>query len=285
MIEIKSDKIIAGVDPKLGARLSHLSYGPDSANLLYNHCFEESVNTWHHGGIPLLFPFAGRVYDQGARGQYRAGGQCFKMPIHGFVHNQPFKVIKHQQNSVTLQFLDNETTNAIYPWRFRLTMAWTVSDDSVKWKVHVQNRGCLLPEKTDMPFSLGLHPYFATYDLPFLTLQTHAIKKQEVTKEGLGGEITSLETPVIDVKNPEFHNLILRDFIDPTTILANHRYTIRMYSPKSKVYVLWSSNIDQFFCLEPWMGLPDAIHNHYGLYRLPLSEGFTWEGRLSFTAT
>ena len=74
-------------------------------------------------GIPFLFPMFGRLTDQ----TYTWDGKPYKMDIHGFGHTSSWEVVESRDNSLTLVLKSNETTLSQYPFRFRVTLEFTLA--------------------------------------------------------------------------------------------------------------------------------------------------------------
>ncbi len=79
-------------------------------------------------------------------------------------------------------------------------------------------------------------------------------------------------------------NLILGEHTRPQAALVDQdaglAVTVRWREPELMQYVvLWSRQGEGFYCIEPWMGLPDAIATGFGLKWLEpgqeLALGFT----------
>jgi aldose 1-epimerase len=114
----------------------------------------------HRLGIPILFPWPGRV--AGAQFTYR--GRSYRLPvndplgnaIHGFASERPFKVLRHGPYFMTalLDSNDDSSTSAIWPWPFQLELDYEVGN-GLRLKAMVRNTGT-----EAMPFGFGAHPYF-----------------------------------------------------------------------------------------------------------------------------
>lgn len=115
-----------------------------------------------HSGIPLLFPFPGRL--RGSHLNYR--GQTYALgsddglgnAIHGFVLNRPWRVIEHLPQRATAEFhasVDEPGLLRRWPADFRLTVSYEVAGASLVCDLKVHNSG-----DTALPFALGAHPYF-----------------------------------------------------------------------------------------------------------------------------
>ncbi len=113
-------------------------------------------------GIPLLFPFPGRLPG----GSAEFAGQTYPLPhrdalgnaIHGFVLERAWKVLDQQVNSVTARFdsTDDPSLRQHWPGDFRITATYLVKGKSLRGEFLLEN-----PGQTPLPWGFGLHPYFA----------------------------------------------------------------------------------------------------------------------------
>jgi aldose 1-epimerase len=113
-------------------------------------------------GIPILFPFAGRL--RGASLQY--GDR--QMPlvvdsklgfaIHGFVHNRPWRVIAQTAASVTGEFhasRDDAVLAHLWPADFRIRVCYELNARALESRITIDN-----PSSDPLPWGLGTHGYF-----------------------------------------------------------------------------------------------------------------------------
>lgn len=115
-----------------------------------------------HSGIPILFPFPGRL-----RGSHLAyEGQTYPLgsddgrgnAIHGFVLNRPWRIVESLPHRAVGEFhasLDEPGLIRRWPNDFRMTVAYELSGNTLSAEIEVQN-----PGPARLPFGLGLHPYF-----------------------------------------------------------------------------------------------------------------------------
>jgi aldose 1-epimerase len=115
----------------------------------------------HRGGIPILFPWPGRV--AGARFAFE-GREC-RLPvneparghaIHGFACERAFRVTRRGPYFVTalLDSCDYPDLSSIWPWPFTLEIDYEIGN-GLRLKARVTNTGDAV-----MPFGFGAHPYF-----------------------------------------------------------------------------------------------------------------------------
>src|SRR3546814_9367268 len=109
------------------------------------------------GHAPVLFPIVGRLRGD----SYRLNGREYSLPQHGFARRSMFRIAAHDDASVLFRLNADEETQRVYPFDFRLDMAFAVEGVSLSMTATVMNRG-----SEDMPFSFGFHPAFA-WPLPY----------------------------------------------------------------------------------------------------------------------
>lgn len=117
-------------------------------------------------GIPILFPFPNRIRD----GRYTWGGRPVQMPpgvapddgqgnaIHGFCLDRPWRVVARDESSVQAEFqlsIDAPDRRPLWPTDARISLRYTIDGTSLLADFVIEN-----PDRDDMPFGFGTHPYF-----------------------------------------------------------------------------------------------------------------------------
>lgn len=113
-------------------------------------------------GIPLLFPFPGRIPG----GVFEWAGQTYSLPatdgrgnaIHGFVHNRPWRVLAQSATSVTGEFhaaKDAPEVLDLWPADFRIRTQVTLDSRSLELRCTMDN-----PGDRPLPCGFGAHPYY-----------------------------------------------------------------------------------------------------------------------------
>jgi len=113
-------------------------------------------------GIPLLFPFAGRIPGtsfeyQGTKYELTAGDNQGNA-IHGFVMGRPWRVIEQSANSVTGEFhasRDEPALSQSWPADFRIQVTYEVARNSLISRIVIDN-----PDSRPLPFAFATHAYF-----------------------------------------------------------------------------------------------------------------------------
>ncbi|HEX5103135.1 MAG TPA: aldose 1-epimerase [Pirellulaceae bacterium] len=114
------------------------------------------------GGIPILFPFPGRIPGtilrwEGKEYQLEAG-DAFGNAIHGFVHARPWRVVEQSESRVVGEFhawRDDPSLQARWPADFRITATYALAASELRMEYLLEN-----PGEAPLPCGLGVHPYF-----------------------------------------------------------------------------------------------------------------------------
>jgi galactose mutarotase-like enzyme len=267
--------------PWAGGRL--LSWDIDGQAVI---CWPEHAN-WSEparvrGGNPLLFPFLGRHRVDGQIGRWRdAQGVVRDLPMHGFARDLPFAAqIDEDGRGIRMTLVDSEATRTGYPFSFRFEAAYRLADDhTLDVSLMATNTG------TDpLPWYAGHHFYFAlpheqraqtTLELP-PTVSRRQLPDGSISRAVAGAAQYRLNDPdIVD----SFHVLDPTPPAAPVRMIApglGRVVTIELDRPASMSWyavTTWTEADDSdFYCVEPWLGLPDAIHNGLGLHWLAPNE-------------
>jgi aldose 1-epimerase len=115
----------------------------------------------HRGGIPILFPWPGRV----ANSRFVFQDREYRLPvneparghsIHGFACERAFRVTRRGPYYVSamLDSTEHPDLKSIWPWPFRLELEYEVGN-GLRLRTRIFNSGDRV-----MPFGFGAHPYF-----------------------------------------------------------------------------------------------------------------------------
>ena len=157
-LEAQSDRAV--IVPEAGCQC--LSYSVGAIDVIAG---PASPDAWrehpHRGGIPILFPWPGRI--AGARFSFE--GREYRVPvneparghaIHGFACERPFRVTRRGPYFVAtiLDSSEHRDLESIWPWPFTLEIDYEVGN-GIRLKARITNTG-----DSAMPFGFGAHPYF-----------------------------------------------------------------------------------------------------------------------------
>lgn len=247
--------------PEKGATV--ISLQKDGQEFLYRD--DENLNSPERPrcGIPFLFPIFGRLTDS----RYTWDGKVYPMAIHGFGHTSPWQVAEHRENLLSLVLETSEETLSQYPFRFRVTLDFTVENGALTIGQTYEN----LDEKT-MPYNYGFHPYFLTKRLENIQVETTADTFFDFTAgaKAFGHGSVSLTLPE---GAPETGAAFMG--VHGPTILHNDtegKQLTMEFDTSFHTHVLWHQAGKKFLCVEPVNGSADGLNK--GIY-LTLNPGET----------
>lgn len=113
-------------------------------------------------GIPLLFPFPGRmpgtVFRWEGREYLLNAGDGRGNAIHGFVLDRPWRLVERTACRVTGEFqasVDDPRLLERWPADFRLRVTYRLAGETLSTEIVIDN-----PDHRPLPFGFGTHPYF-----------------------------------------------------------------------------------------------------------------------------
>jgi galactose mutarotase-like enzyme len=273
ILEITQGTALLRIAPQAGGRL--LSWHVDGQPVIHwPDQADWSQPARIRGGNPLLFPFLARHRVDGQIGRWRdSAGVVRDLPMHGFARDLPFAAsVDAQGAGVTMTLSDSDATRAAYPFGFRFEATYRLADArTLDVDLITTNTG-----DTALPYYAGHHFYFTlphtqragtVLDLP-PTQRRHQQADGSISPATPGEAHYTLDDPrIID----RFHCL---DGMPtrPVRLVApglGRTITIDLQRPGSIPWyavTTWTEAPESdFYCVEPWLGLPDAIHNGLGL--------------------
>jgi galactose mutarotase-like enzyme len=230
---------------------------------------------WQHilkvrGGNPILFPFVARHFVDGKNELWRdAQGVVRPMPQHGFARDAKFTVVEEEGPAGRLRLTDNETTRAFYPFAFQFDVVMKLAAACLEMRFETTNRGT-----EPLPYYAGHHFYLAIphAERSEWTLDLPCVLWGRQTPDGA----IMHEAPTADLLRLDDPTLVDRFQIKPRkqrVTLAHEKsgrsLVFDLSAPDSVPWyavTTWTENAEaDFFCVEPWLGLPNAIHHGEGL--------------------
>ncbi|RQS11001.1 aldose epimerase [Burkholderia sp. Bp9002] len=264
------------IAPQFGGRL--LSWHVDGEPVI----FWPDAADWSQlarvrGGNPLLFPFLGRHRVDGEIGRWRdQAGTVRDLPMHGFARDLPFAAQPSADGAALTMTLDaNDALRAGYPFDFQFDATYRLVDaHTLDVALTTTNRGA-----TPLPYYAGHHFYFAlphgeraqtTLELP----PTH--RRAQLADGTIGAPEPGEARYTLDEAriHDRFHCLDGAPSGPVRIVMPGRRRTIEIAldvpgSIPWYAVTTWTEKPDSdFYCVEPWLGLPDAIHNGLGLRML-----------------
>lgn len=227
-------------------------------------------------GIPILFPFPGRIpgtaFEWDGKRYPLEPGDPFGNAIHGFCHTRPWRIIEKSANQVIGEFqaaMDDPGLLHRWPSDFRLRATYFVGPGKLHLHYRAENTG-----SAPLPCGLGVHPYFR---LPLAgTSANDCIVSLPVTKSW---ELTQMlpTGKVLDVPNAEalqcgerFEALQLDNVFTGLQFESEH-CTALIRDPASNIQVaivwdrawrecvVYTPGNREAICIEPQTCCPGAI--------------------------
>ena len=253
--------------PERGATVISLSCGEEE----FLYCDQDNLSSAERPrcGIPFLFPIFGRLKD----GKYVWEGREYAMEIHGFGHTSVWQVEAHTDSVLRLALEDNEMTRAQYPFRFRVTLEFTLAQGTLTIRQTYENR-----DERPMPYNYGFHPYFLTEKLENLRVETTADTFFDFTA---GGKAFGHGSVCLTMPEGAAETGAAFMGVRGPTCLHNEAEGKRLtmeFDDSFHTHVLWSPAGKRFLCVEPVNGTADGLNT--GVY-LTLQPG---ESRSAFVA-
>jgi galactose mutarotase-like enzyme len=205
------------------------------------------------GGIPILFPVAGKLPGD----RYDVAGRTYTMKQHGFARNLPWTVLDTSTAdgaSVTLGLAATEATRKQYPFDFALRFTYRLRGEVLTVEQRFENLG-----NAPMPLHPGLHPYFFVGD------RTKAGVRLDTDATRALDNRTGREVPVtlpIELADREV-DLFLLDHHPRQTVLHRPGMPgVRIaFGQEQSLLVVWTLPGRDFVCVEPWRARPGALAN------------------------
>ena len=258
VLELKRGGRTAQVDTHGGELVSYR----DEAGLEY--IWNGDPAYWP-GRNPLLFPIVG-----GLRGdKILAGDKEVTLARHGFARRSEFAVKAQGEDWAELELVENETTLALYPFPFRLTVRQQLTDSGFTTGVTVTNTGT-----EPMPSCLGAHTgfrcpleageQFTDYEVRFEQKETCPTLVPDANGVDRARTRPCLEDsdvlPLTYAYFDEMDTLIFQGLQSQQVELRSKKSGkgVRMSFPGFPVLALWSTpgKAAPYLCIEPWHGLP-----------------------------
>lgn len=246
---------------------------------------------------PVLFPLCGRLWG----GTYTWQGNTYTLGLHGFARHKAFEVTSCAVDRITMMLTPDDETRISYPFSFRLSVTYALSDNTLTETITVANEG-----EGILPFSFGGHPGFLLPLMPDRPFEDHyldihaktAPRRLCLTDKGfLTGErvpASLRDGHIIDLDRHFFDDDGI--FLDMTggevsVRLKNSTAAVTVRFDGMRCLGIWQpAHTDApFLCVEPWhgtpsvSGCPDDFSAKADMIRL--APGETYSGGFSVTFT
>ena len=250
-ITIKDNKtgLCSVILPDYGAMVCELRTGEtDVLNMNYGML---GIGNVLSGGIPLLFPFAGKSPDD----TLVFNGKRYAMPMHGFAKDLPFDIAAQSGASCTLAFSANEMTKTFYfPFDFKFTVTYTTEGQCFSTRAALENKS-----REPIPVALGFHPYFLTTCREKTEFKFDLKNYYDYTK-GVDA-VPARGTIESELKLSEKYDHVFYAKAGLTMSLQNPAdgYAVNIITDNSFNIATISTGAKNSSCLEPWQSFPNVL--------------------------
>ncbi|EAE2396807.1 aldose 1-epimerase family protein [Listeria monocytogenes] len=259
MIKLENEVLLVEMKTA-GAELTRIFHKDTGLEYLWN---ADSKFWGRHS--PVLFPTVGRLVDD----TYLVDGKQYHLGQHGFARDRAFQVIEQTENTVRFELDADEDSLAIYPYKFKLSIIYTIEKNTVAVSYEVENT-----DNKRIYFSIGAHPAFHLPLTDGTTFEDYYLDFG--TEENL--ETLCLEGPYRsgDIKKivdeparylPLSYDLFKNDALifealkqKEMTIKSDKTpHFVKVSFPEFPFVGVWTAKPGTpFLCIEPWYGIADG---------------------------
>jgi galactose mutarotase-like enzyme len=212
---------------------------------------------------PVLFPIVGKLKGN----KYKAEGNSFELPQHGFARDAYFDISEKQDGFLTFTLKSNAETLKVYPYKFELDIKYKLIRNKIEISYEVKNK-----DDKKIWFSIGAHPAFNCPIDPKLKFGDYFLEFE--TEENADKYL--LEDGLLNGKKEKLLNkekkiqLTDKTFLNDAIIFKNLKSTALSLKSNSSPASLnfnfkgfpflgiWSKP-GPFVCIEPWFGHADMV--------------------------
>ena len=275
-----------------GGELHSIKSKLDNTEFLWN----GNPEYWKYHA-PILFPIIGKVKD----GKYRVDGKTYELPQHGLARTSKFEFVNQTENSISFELKYSEETLKVYPYKFSLTIIYTLDGKSVKTAYKVKNL-----DDRKINFSVGAHPAYMCPILENENLNDYyfEFEKNETTSLMLLNTSTGLFTHnTREILNNNNKIALSKELFKDDALVFDcsklnstkisvktdkHKKSIEFDFSGFSYLGLWAPTQGApFLCIEPWFGHADfedftgSFSEKAGIVELDVNEEFNCEYTLT----
>ncbi len=233
------------------------------------------------GGNPILFPFCARTFDRGdIHFWLDPAGVRRPMPMHGVARQGNFELVSIDARGFAARFAPGEDARAAYPYDYEFTVTYRFEAIGLVCEFALSNLG---PEA--LPWSAGQLFYFTVPWSPEGPRAGPLIRLLAGTRlrpDPAGRLVPGPELgPTESLGNPALLDTIHTDLRSGEAVFGEQgrpgdvvvRIGAERTPPPASAFVTWTLAEDSpYFCVEPWMGPPNAPETKLGLHFVPPGE-------------
>ncbi|MBC1570400.1 aldose 1-epimerase family protein [Listeria sp. FSL L7-0478] len=259
MIKLENELLLVEMKTA-GAELTRIFHKDTGLEYLWN---ADSKFWGRHS--PVLFPTVGRLVED----TYFVDGKPYHLGQHGFARDRDFKVMEQTKNSVRFELDADEDSFAIYPYKFKLSIIYTLEKDTVAISYEVENR-----DDKRIYFSIGAHPAFnlpltegtafEDYYLDFGTEENlETLCLEGPYRSGAIEKVVDEPARYLPLNYDLFKNdaLIFEALKQKEVTIKSDKtpHFVKVSFPEFPFVGIWTAKTGTpFLCIEPWYGIADG---------------------------
>lgn len=229
------------------------------------------------GGNPILFPFSARTFSKGEIHKWvDPSGKTRPMPMHGIARQGTFEITRVDQTGFAAKLVPDAEAEEAYPFDYEFEVIYRFEEKQFSVELRLANHG-----PASIPWSAGHHFYFT---LPWQEDSTRAdydlsIPAKKTARQAPNGSLDSVKghKKTESISKPalvdRIHYQLTSSTIECICQKDDSRLQIEIGTQSTPhpgyALVTWTeSDSSPFFCIEPWMGPPNAPENKIGLHHV-----------------
>ncbi|QUI22482.1 aldose 1-epimerase family protein [Vallitalea pronyensis] len=259
MINVLENDVLKIEVNALGAELSSMMMKEDGTEYLW----QGDPASWKRKA-PVLFPIVGGLKDN----EYYVDDKRYGLSQHGFARDMVFTLKEQSNQSLVYELMYSEETLTKYPYRFVLTIGYTLEGNNLHIGYQVKNL-----DTDTIYFSIGAHPgfnvpleqgetledYYVAFDQPE-TVSRYALTANNTV--GIKCIPFLQEEQQFHLTQDIFHEgaIILLDLVSNKLALRSNKSDkaiIIAYEGFPYMGIWGMPHRSPFVCLEPWYGVAD----------------------------
>ncbi|EAG3212912.1 aldose 1-epimerase family protein [Listeria monocytogenes] len=259
MIKLENEVLLVEMKTS-GAELTRIFHKDTGLEYLWN---ADSKFWGRHS--PVLFPTVGRLVED----TYLVDGKPYHLGQHGFARDRDFQVVEQTEKSVRFELDADEDSLAVYPYKFKLSIIYTIEKNTVAVSYEVENT-----DYKRIYFSIGAHPAFnlpltdgTTFEDYYLDFGTEE-NLETLCLEGpyRSGEIKKVVDEAaryLPLNYDLFKNdaLIFEALKQKEMTIKSDKtpHFVKVSFPEFPFVGVWTAKAGTpFLCIEPWYGIADG---------------------------
>jgi galactose mutarotase-like enzyme len=227
------------------------------------HIWQADPKVWARHA-PILFPIVGQLENN----KYQVDGKEYQLTQHGFARDCAFEILEENKESVVYSLHSSSETETKYPFKFRLDVVYTLSEDTLSVGYKVFNK-----DEKVIYFSIGAHtgftcPFYSDdlfSDYYFEFQQNETVKRLLFSDGLLNGEESDFlqHQKQIPLSYELFaHDAIILQGLQSEWVdlkSKTNKTTLRFYFKDFPLLAFWTKPgaSAPFICIEPWFGIAD----------------------------